>query len=563
MSRSTDNANSTTAALCPPLGGGDLELCNFILGRGDERDTAMEAARKLVAEFDGIPAEGRAESAWTDNRDYPGVYRDNALFRSYGAWDRPASDRKNAINPQDWSRKFTLNGGSAYIDLSHAEICIPEVRSPQDYVKYHHAMLRVAAGAQASANEKLRLYGRQLQVMANNSDGPASWGAHTNFLIPRSTFDDIASRKIHYLSFLASYQVSSIVFTGQGKAGSENNEPAVEYQITQRGDFMQCVCGTQTTFNRPLVNLRDEAHCGRKSSPWARLHVIFYDAALCHVANYLKFGVMQIVLGMIASGRVNLKLILDDPVDALHGWGHDITLRRRCRTMLGEELTAVELQLRFLQEARQFVDSGECDLADAPRIMSLWEDTLMKLKAGDFEALAGRLDWVLKLLAIRGAMERKPELTWDSPEVKCLDMCYSSLNPGDGLFWAFERAGSTQRIVPEEEILRATTEPPQDSRAWTRAMLLRRFGDSVESMDWDRIRFRLDRGGFAGSEFRTLEMPDPLGMTREKMERVLTDGKSLVEVLDELGSRADVPSSDVVQSSCYEQGEWYGSATKY
>ncbi|MGD0137814.1 MAG: proteasome accessory factor PafA2 family protein [Tepidisphaeraceae bacterium] len=564
MSRSTDNAKSATTALCPPLGGGDLEFCNFILGRGDERDTATEAARMLLAEFDGIPAESRAEPAWKDNRDYPGVYRDNALFRTYGAWDRPASDRKNAINPQDWCRKFTLAGASVYIDMSHAEIAIPEIRSAYDFVKYHHAMLRLAAGAQASANEKLRLHGRQLQVMASNSDGrSASWGAHTNFLIPRSTFDDIASHKIHYLSFLASYQVSSIVFTGQGKAGSENNEPAVEYQITQRGDFMQCVCGTQTTFNRPLVNLRDEALCGRESSPWARLHVIFYDAALCHVANYLKFGVMQIVLGMIASGRVNLKLILDDPVDALRAWGHDVTLTRRCRTMLGEELTAVELQMRFLQEARQFVECGECDLADAPSIMSLWEDTLMKLKSGDFHALAGRLDWVLKLLAIRGAMERKPRLTWDSPEVKCLDMCYSSLNPDDGLFWAFERAGSTQRIVPEEEILRATTEPPQDSRAWTRAMLLRRFGDQVESMDWDRIRFRLERGGFAAPAFRTLEMPDPLGMTREKMERVLTDGKSLIEVLDELGARADVPPSAVAQSSCYEQGEWYGSATNY
>ena len=375
--------------------------------------------------------------------------------------------------------------------------------------------------------------------MANNSDGrgESSYGAHTNFLLSRTTFDDLASRKIHYLSFLASYQVSSIVFTGQGKVGRGNNQPPVDYQITQRGDFMQCVCGTQTTFNRPLVNLRDEALCGRGISPWARLHVIFYDTNLCHVASYLKFGVMQIVLGMIASGRVDLKLILNDPIDALHTWGHDITLTRRCCTMLGEELTAVELQLRFLEEARRFVDSGACDLTDAPHILSLWESTLFKLKAGDFEAVAGRLDWVLKLLAIRGAMERKPALSWDSPDVKCLDMFYSSLDAADGLYWAFERAGMTQQIVPHEEILRAMTEPPENSRAWTRAMLLRRFGDRVESMDWDRIRFRLGRGAFARSVFRTLDMPDPLGMTRDEMERILADGKSLGQILDELGAR--------------------------
>ncbi len=272
---------------------------------------------------------------------------------------------------------------------------------------------------------------------------------------------------------------------------------------------------------------------------------------------------MQIVLGMIASGRINLKLILDDPVDSLHAWGHDITLTRRCPTMLGEELTAVELQLRFLEEARKFVDGPECDLPDAPRIVALWEDTLIKLKAGDFEALAGRLDWVLKLLAIRGAMQRKPDLTWDSPQVKCLDMFYSSLDPSDGLYWAFERAGATEQIVAEDEILRATTTPPENSRAWTRALLLRRFGDRVESMDWDRIRFRLERGGFAGREFRTLEMPDPLGMTREKMQGILADDKSLVEVLDELGAGADGPSTNPMKSNFYDQGESDGNVANY
>jgi len=558
MSNPSDKRKA--AALCPPLGGGDIELCNFILGRGDEGATAMDAARKMLAEFSGVPAEGKVESCSVGRGVYAGMYRDNNSSYGYGLWDRPIAEPKSSINPQDWCRKFTPCGGSVYIDLSHAEICLPEIRSSYDYVKYFHGQLRNAADAQAAANEKLRDRGQQLRVMVNNSDGRgSSYGAHSNFLIPRGTFDDIASRKIHYLLFLASYQVSSIIFTGQGKVGSEAGEPAVDYQITQRGDFMRCVCGLQTTWNRPLVNLRDEALCGRGIGRWARLHVIFYDAALCHVANYLKFGVMQIVLGMIAAGRVNLKLIMEEPVQALHTWGHDISLARRCRTMLGDEITAVELQLRFYKEARKFVDCGACDLADAPRILSLWEDTLTKLKADDLQSLAGRIDWVLKLLAIRGAMQRRPELKWDSPEVKCLDMYYSSLDPTDGLYWAFERAGTTEQIVPDEEISRAKTEAPADSRAWTRATLLRRFGDRVESMDWDQIRFRVRRGGFQSSEVRRLEMANRLGMTREQMEGVLADERSLVEILNELGAEADVPSSRGAMSSFYDLGEHYGS----
>ncbi len=266
MSGSIDSPNAATTTLCPPLGGGDVELCNFILSCGGERDTAMEAARKLLAEFDGIPAEGKVEPLWTDRRDYAGTYRDNRPYRSNGSWDRPIPRRNNPTHPQDSCRKFTPCGGSVYSDHSHAEFCLPEIRSAQDYVKYFHAQLRNAAVAQAAANEKLRGLGQRLQVMANNSDGRgASYGAHTNFLIPRAAFDDIVSRKIHYLLFLASYQVSSIIFTGQGKVGGEASEPDVEYQITQRGDFMRCVCGTQTTWNRPLVNLRDEALCGAES----------------------------------------------------------------------------------------------------------------------------------------------------------------------------------------------------------------------------------------------------------------------------------------------------------
>ena len=33
-------------------------------------------------------------------------------------------------------------------------------------------------------------------------------------------------------------------------------------------------------------------------------------------------------------------------------------------------------------------------------------------------AVAPRLDWVKKLIAIERALEQRPELDWDSPEVK-------------------------------------------------------------------------------------------------------------------------------------------------
>src|SRR2546428_12810018 len=101
-------------------------------------------------------------------------------------------------------------------------------------------------------------------------------------------WDNLFIRRMHHMLYLAAYQASSIVFTGQGKVGTQNGRPPVPYQISQRADFFETLTGIQTTFNRPIVNSRDEALCGPwtygvvsdPGSGYARLHVIFFDNVL-------------------------------------------------------------------------------------------------------------------------------------------------------------------------------------------------------------------------------------------------------------------------------------------
>ena len=81
-------------------------------------------------------------------------------------------------------------------------------------------MLLVARTAMDRANAEAR-QGR-IQVLVNNSDGLGnSYGSHLNFLLSRGAYENIFHRKPHQLAWLASYQVSSIVLTGQGKVGAE------------------------------------------------------------------------------------------------------------------------------------------------------------------------------------------------------------------------------------------------------------------------------------------------------------------------------------------------------
>ena len=446
---------------------------------------------------------------------------------------------------QDSHRKFfACNGGSAYIDLDHAEFPIAEVLSARDFVAIWHATLLIARRAMQDAAAQLP-EDERLRVLVNNSDGLGhSYGSHCNVLITRRAFDNMFQRKLHYQLYLAAYQASSIVMTGQGKVGAENGAPPVPYQISQRADFFETLSGLQTTYHRPIVNTRDEPLCGPFSGPdatasdLARLHVIFYDSNLCHVACYLKIGVLQIMAAMIEAERINVNLILDDPVDAVVRWSHDPTLQTTARLADGRCLTAVEHQQLLLEDARRFVAEGGCEgiVPEAEAIIEKWGAVLEKLAARDFTALAGALDWVLKLACLKRAMASHPRLRWDSPELKLLDHLYSSLDSTDGLYWLHEQAGVVQRMVTGGEIERFVHEPPTDTRAWTRAMLLRVAGaERINNIDWDRITFRL-AGTHGFATYRVLWMPDPRRMTKCETSHLFRPGASLEEIVTSLSN---------------------------
>jgi hypothetical protein len=172
----------------------------------------------------------------------------------------------------------------------------------------------------------------------------------------------------------------------------------------------------------------------------------------------------------------------------------------------------------------------------APKILALWEDTLLKLQAGDLESLAPRLDWALKYSILQGVLDQRPDLSWESPEIKHLDHLYSSLDSAEGLYWAYEREGIIERIVDESAIEHFTANPPEDTRAWTRAMLLRWAGrDAVDDVDWDSIRFSVGYERYR-TLFRRLDMASPLGLTKANAEACFENAETLEELLDGLGA---------------------------
>jgi proteasome accessory factor A len=361
---------------------------------------------------------------------------------------------------------------------------------------------------------------------------------------------------MHYLLFLASFQVASIVLTGAGKLGTEDGSAGVRYQISARADFFEMLAGVQTTIRRPICNTRDEALVGpliaaHPDDPaLARVHVIFFDNTLTHTASVLKVGMMQIVLAMLEQGCVPARLLLDDPVQAVRHWSRDPELRATAPLIDGTRYTAAELLGAVYDEAKKFVDAGRAEgiVPDAGRIMSIWGDCLAKLRDRDFAALASRVDWIARLSLLERAAG-KHQLSWDSPQLKYLDHLYSSLDPREGLYWSLERAGAVEKLVTDAQIERFAHEPPADTRAWLRSHVLRHAPPGLlDDVDWDMLRLRVEDerfpSGWVYYRYPTLHMPGPHRFTRGECERVLRSAPSLLEGLYALGLGADFSNQE-------------------
>lgn len=472
----------TAFGCLPRICGADLELANFYLGTGD--GCVERAAEALLRAMPGTRPRGAADVVET---------------------------------VQDSGRKWSAeNGGCYYIDLNHLELAIPEVWSAIDHVAHTHAALRTAQLGAREVNRSCRA-GERLVVLANNSDGHGhSYGSHLNFLIKRSTWRELMERRLQVLMFLAAFQASACVITGQGKVGAENGRPWVPFQISQRADFIEVLAAEQTTFRRPLVNTRNEALCGSVGEiPGARLHVIAFDHNLCHVAGFLKVGMFQCFLALLECDVLDISLLLDDPVDAMGVWSRDPTLRSPARLVSGGAITAVDWQRRLfdLVTRNRHRIALDRSVPDLDLLLRTWVGVLDELAARDFAALRPKLDWVLKRSLLGDAIESGGKRRWDAPEIRYLDQIYSDLDPEHGLFWSAARSGMVEEMVSSETIEQCRTAPPENTRAWRRAMLLRCADpEDLARVDWDEVVFFAE--GPDGPSRWTVGLPDPaLGKT--------------------------------------------------
>ncbi|MBL8829230.1 MAG: proteasome accessory factor PafA2 family protein [Planctomycetaceae bacterium] len=430
-------------------------------------------------------------------------------------------------------RRFLRNGGCAYIDLNHLELCTPCHGRAAEHPLYIHTALRIARKAQIAAQAKLKQ--TKLMVIANSSDGKVSYGSHLRHSVSRHLFRELHHHNYLLAGFWATHLVTSILYTGQGAVGGANGREPCNYQLAQRPDYFSRLFNLETTQDRPIINLRDESH----SATVAATHTIYFDRVLCPGACYLQAVTSQLVLAMMEAGQADTSVALADPVGSASAISRDLGLQQQFATVVpGRNMSAFQIQRAICTQVQEFVASGKCGNAvpDAEAGVAFWSETLDLLERQEIAQLAMRCDNWLKYLVIERQLSRRNK-SWTSGEAKVLDILFGSLDPDQGIFFQMAALGNIEGMPTDDQIERALRTPPSDTRACLRAWLLRRFGEHIARMDWSYIDFDVPSGSSWRSVAR-LRLPDPRAFGMQHSFDLLHDHDSLTEIVDAVNAAA-------------------------
>jgi proteasome accessory factor A len=447
-------------------------------------------------------------------------------------WDfedeHPGNDARGASGPSSPPDVEThlvdavlTNGARYYVDHAHPEISTPECADARAVVVFDRAAEEIVKKSIVAAN-RLLPEGQELVVHKNNSDGKGnSYGCHENYLMARSTpFGRIVTHATPHF-------ITRQIFTGSGKVGTEApgmSSAEVPYQLTQRADFFEAEVGLETTLKRPIINTRDEPHADAQK--YRRLHVITGDANCSETATFLKVGTTAFVLSLIEDEALPKVFSFRSGVAAMRQVSYDLTLSAPLELADGSTITALELQWELLDRSKKWADEHGLDAVGGDvgaQVLTEWEAVLTGLEHDPMD-LADRLDWVAKYRLLEGYRERHG-IGWDDSRLAALALQYHDMRPERSLA---DRVG-LRRLTDDDEVRRAMTDPPEDTRAYFRGTCLKRWADQVVAANWDSIVFDIGQ-----SSLRRVPMMEPLRGTRAGVGTVLDESADPAELLARL-----------------------------
>ncbi len=428
--------------------------------------------------------------------------------------EMPKGRENTAIN------KILDNGARFYVDHAHPEFSTPECSNARDVLIYEKAGERILHQSLVRANTTLPP-DQHMLIYKNNSDHKGnSYGYHENYLIDRKVPFDLICE------YLTAFLVTRQIFSGAGKVGSENNSDAVPFQLSQRADFFETEIGLDTMLKRPIINTRDEPHADREK--YRRLHIITGDVNMSDYATYLKLGTTALVLSMIEDKYLDTPLRLRHPVAEMRLVSRDTQCAQPLQLENGKLLTAIEIQSEFLKYAKRYTAEQPHNQIHAD-ILEKWEYVL-EILAQDPQLLNRELDWVIKSYLLTNYRE-KHQCDWDDPRLAMIDLQYHDIRPEKNLYYLLQRQNQVAQLISEDEIIRAITHPPLDTRAYFRGQCLKKYRSDVFGVSWGAISFDI-----GNASVKRILMPEPAKGTHRHVHELLEKSQTMEELLTNIMS---------------------------
>jgi len=376
--------------------------------------------------------------------------------------------------------EFITNGSRCYYDVGHFELSTCEVSNPFDMVLWEKAGEKIVDWLRRVTEEKYLAGGAKIWAFKNNTspDG-TSYGSHENYIVERSvSFPD------RFVKELVPHLSTRFIYTGAGDILDG------KYVLSPMIYLTSAIVSGETMHNTGLINTRDEPHSNR--SDWRRLHVICGDALMNEVAIMLRHFTTTAILQLMEMDKLGDIPRLKSPVDDM--WENvEKTNPETWEVHVdgGKKVSPVEIQRYYLAKIENIVEGDR-----EKRALRILEEILDGIENRKSKELARRVEWLDRYFAIQEAKEAKA-----GPDVEMM-ACkqYSEVGMDRGIFYKRQNKGLVDRLLSDDEIAKAVTEPPKDTRAALRKEICDRF--NTESVDWSVVVVN-------DGNRRRIELPDP------------------------------------------------------
>jgi proteasome accessory factor A len=349
------------------------------------------------------------------------------------------------------------NGGSLRLDVAgRPEYATPECSSIPDLVVHDKAGEQILEEMLAAADQ--RVVGESdaggasvLKVSADPAG--SSYGCQEAYPLAESGGSSVQPRGALF-PFLVTRQLicgsGAVLHTPRGAA----------YRLSRPTGYYAARMSSPGPTALPLtMTIHDKS---RAPGLRRRLLVTASDPSMSETTTLLKAGATDLVLRMAEAGTLPPTLTLagfaSQVIDEVSG---DITGRALLPLADSRQASVLDIQREYQARAADFASEHGADPVTA-RVLELWQRALDAIEAGNLDAIAREIDWVIKYQLIE-RYRAAHDLPLSAPQVAQADLAYHDINQDRGLYYQLQRDGAVERTARDTDILQAKTHPPHDS----------------------------------------------------------------------------------------------------